>query len=162
MLCIPWRFFSTEEHFSPPHSLLRLCLIRPFSCSTGTRQPLQPPACWEPSTATALPAPGLRYSACPDLLPFQPLSWHLVKNVWSWGQGWGLQSCNLVCVHVLGWFDFRELLWFSCWPRYSSNALGRLVVCPSGKVWDLVLFWGASDVPEPQVAPGPFPLCQDV
>lgn len=39
MLCIPWRFFSTEEHFRLLHSLLRLCLIRPFSHSTGARQP---------------------------------------------------------------------------------------------------------------------------
>lgn len=81
MLCIPWRFFSTEEHFRPPHSLLRLSLIRPFSCSTGTRQPLQAPACWEPSTATALPSPGPHYPDSPNPLPFQPLSWHLVKNV---------------------------------------------------------------------------------
>lgn len=36
MLCIPWRFFSTEEHFRLLNSLFRLCLIRPFNSSTGT------------------------------------------------------------------------------------------------------------------------------
>lgn len=35
MLCIPWRFFSTEEHFRLLNSLFRLCLIRPFSSSTS-------------------------------------------------------------------------------------------------------------------------------
>jgi len=76
MLCIPWRFFSTEEHFRLLNSLFRLCLIRPFNFSTSVWQPLQVSACWEQITATVFSAQGPMFvlsaltccpsSPCPD------------------------------------------------------------------------------------------------
>lgn len=136
MLCIPWRFFNTEEHFRLLNSLFRLCLIRPFHSSTSAWQPLQVSACWEQITATVFSAQGepLVLSAltcCPSRLVLTASAKMCPSST-----GWGAQKLNSAHVHVLAakvdlhWmhqsiFVYCTEFWLQLW-------------CP-GKISDLPL-----------------------
>lgn len=128
MLCIPWRFFCTEEHFRLLNSLFRLCLIRPFNSSTSAWQPFQVSACWEQITATVFSARGATFALsaltrCPSS-PF-PDSKHKRSAL----KGWGVKKLNSVLLHILaekaellvmeqGGFVVLPWLWLQLWcPR---------------------------------------------